>query len=224
VRVEVLDGARGGADLRVARIADELFGYTAYLDIAALNRLAGQGPTVDTIALRQSAGERASLYARLRDTPRAGTLVEPAELAAGFRATAGRNVLVFTTIVAGFAAAVAFGVVYNNLRVALAERAWELASLRVLGFSRAEVSTMLIGEMAIVLTAAVPVGLLLGRALASALCALLHGETFRIPVVIEPRTYLLGAAVTIVAGIASALLVRRRIDSLDLVAVLKVRE
>jgi putative ABC transport system permease protein len=116
------------------------------------------------------------------------------------------------------------GVVYNSARIALAERGWELASLRVLGFTRHEVSVLLLGELALEIAAAIPLGLWLGYLLSVALVGLTDAETLSIPVIIQPRTYAYAAVATVAAGLVSALIVRRRIDHLDLVAVLKTRE
>jgi putative ABC transport system permease protein len=116
------------------------------------------------------------------------------------------------------------GVVYNSARIALAERAWELASLRVLGFSRAEVSTFLLGELALQVAVGIPLGLWLGQGLAAFLTHQMHGETFVIPVIIAPRTYVLAIFTILISALLSALIVRRRIDRLDLVAALKTRE
>jgi putative ABC transport system permease protein len=132
--------------------------------------------------------------------------------------------LFFTAILTAFAATIAVGVVYNNARIQLAERAWELASLRVLGFTRGEVSLLLLGELALEIAAAIPLGLIAGYWLARLILALTHGETFEIPLVILPSTYVNAAGAIIAAGVVSALIVRARIDRLDLVAVLKTRE
>ncbi|MDH5343195.1 MAG: ABC transporter permease, partial [Betaproteobacteria bacterium] len=132
--------------------------------------------------------------------------------------------LVFTGILTVFASIIAVGVVYNNARIALAERAWELASLRVLGFTRAEVSSLLLGELALELLLALPLGWVLGYWLSWGIMQLVQTETFEIPVIIEPRTYAYATLAAVAAGIISALIVRRRIDQLDLVSVLKTRE
>jgi putative ABC transport system permease protein len=119
---------------------------------------------------------------------------------------------------------ISVGVVYNNARIALAERGWELASLRVLGFTRAEVSGLLLGEMALAIAIALPLGMALGYALTQLINELLKSDQFFFPVVIRARTYAWAALCVVAAGVASALVVRRRIDRLDLVAVLKTRD
>jgi putative ABC transport system permease protein len=135
-----------------------------------------------------------------------------------------RNIRVISTILTIFAAVIAVGVVYNNARIALAERAWELASLRVLGFSRAEVSALLLGELALVIAIALPFGMALGYGLVHLINELMASDQFHFPVVIRGRTYAWAGLCVVVAGVASALVVRRRIDRLDLVAALKTRD
>jgi putative ABC transport system permease protein len=224
VRIVPLEEPRRARTVRIEAVVRELFAMTAYMRLDALQRLVGGGETVDALGLRYATGSANALYAAWRDTPRVRSVVVKSEVLAGFRATSARNVLAFTSVIAAFAAAIAFGVVYNSARVALAERAWELATLRVFGFTRAEVSALLLGELASELLVAIPIGCLFGRALAQLLVTLVHDENFRIPVVIAPTTYLAAVATIVVAGVASAWLVRRRVDGLDLVAVLKVRE
>lgn len=118
-----------------------------------------------------------------------------------------------------------FGVNYNNARVALSARSRDLASLRVLGYSRREVSKVLLGGLAIEVGLAIPLGLYLGRVWAEQFMAMsLDPETFRWSTVIAPRTYLMATGVALAAAVVSALWVRRSLDNLDLVAVLKTRE
>jgi putative ABC transport system permease protein len=135
-----------------------------------------------------------------------------------------RNVRIMSTVLTVFASIIAVGVVYNNARIALAERAWELASLRVLGFTRAEVSTLLLGELAILIGFALPLGMALGLGLTHLITELLKSDQFFFPVVVRARTYAWAALCVVAAGAASALVVRRRIDRLDMVSALKTRD
>jgi putative ABC transport system permease protein len=123
-----------------------------------------------------------------------------------------------------FSSVIAFGVVYNAARVSLSERSRELASLRVLGFTRGEISAILLGELAIVTAIAIPVGFLLGYVFAGLLVAAFNTELYRFPLVVTPRTFGFAAVAVLVAATLSGLAVRRRLDHLDLVAVLKTRE
>ncbi|UCF76940.1 MAG: ABC transporter permease, partial [Betaproteobacteria bacterium] len=170
-------------------------------------------------------GEEPRIHARLKEIPAAAVVIVTRTLLETFRATSAKNILFFTAILSAFAATIAVGVVYNNARIQLAERAWELASLRVLGFTRGEVSVLLLGELALEITLAIPLGFFAGYWLSWFIISLMqHSEVMEFPLVILPDTYLYAGAVVVAAGIASALIVRNRIDNLDLVAVLKTRE
>jgi putative ABC transport system permease protein len=222
---EMLEGKRIKAEVRVAGTVRELVGMNAYMTLEDLNRLAREGPVVSAAGLRVDRGEEPRLLERLKEVPAAAVVIVTRTLLETFRATSAKNILFFTAILTGFAATIAIGVVYNNARIQLAERAWELASLRVLGFSRGEVSVLLLGELAIEIAAAIPLGCVAGYWLSWFIISLMqHGEVMEFPLVILPDTYLYAAAVVVAAGIASALIVRNRIDNLDLVAVLKTRE
>jgi putative ABC transport system permease protein len=222
---EMLEGKRIKAEVRVAGTVRELVGMNAYMRLEDLNRLAREGPLVSAAGLRVELGEEPRLLERLKEVPAAAVVIVTRTLLDTFRATSAKNVLFFTTILTAFAATIAVGVVYNNARIQLAERAWELASLRVLGLTRGEVSVLLLGELAIEIAAAIPLGFVAGYWLSWLIVALMqHGEMMEFPLVILPDTYLYAGAVVAAAGVASALIVRNRIDNLDLVAVLKTRE
>jgi putative ABC transport system permease protein len=124
----------------------------------------------------------------------------------------------------GFACIIAAGIVYNGARVALSERGRELASLRVLGFSRAEVTRLLLGEQVVLTSLGLPAGLLLGYALMWLVAYRFESDLFRIPLVLRRSTIAYSLAVIVGAALLSSLAVRRRIHQLDLVAVLKTRE
>jgi putative ABC transport system permease protein len=202
----------------------DLIGLSAYMDLDALNRLMGEGDMVSAVSVRLDASQSDALFQHLKTFPRVAIAASKTAMLANFRDTSARNVLFFTSILTAFAAVIAIGVVYNNARIALQERSWELASLRVLGFTRGEVSTFLLGELALELLAAIPLGCVLGYLLSWAIVSMSHHDLIAIPIIVAPRTYAFAALAIVIAGAASALIVRRRIDRLDLVGVLKTRE
>jgi putative ABC transport system permease protein len=159
-----------------------------------------------------------------RELPRIAGAFSKATLLRNMQEVSGRNILIMSSILTAFAIVIAVGVVYNNARIALAERTWELASLRVLGFTRAEVSFILLGELALGIAIALPLGMGLGWGLTHTVVELMRSDQFLFPVDIQPRTYAWSALCVVAAGVASALVVRRRIDRLDMVAALKTRE
>jgi putative ABC transport system permease protein len=130
----------------------------------------------------------------------------------------------FATVLTAFAVTIALSVVYNNARVSLSMRGRELASLRVLGFTRSEISQILVGELSVQVLLGIPVGLLFGRLLVSTMLSINDPEAFRFPAFVSHHTYAFAALVTASAAVASALLVRRKLDKLDLIEVLKTRE
>ena len=136
----------------------------------------------------------------------------------------GGTLLLFTFVITLLAASVAFGVVYNSARIALSERSRELASLRVLGFTRGEISYILLGELGLLTVAGIPVGFLVARGMTAYIAERMKSDLYRVPMVMEWSSYGFAAAVVIVSALLSGLLVRRRLDRLDLVAVLKTRE
>ena len=222
---EMLEGKRIKTEVRVAGTVRELAGMNAYMRLDELNRLAREGPVISGAGLLVERGEEPRLLERLREIPAAAVVIVTRTLLDTFRATSAKNILFFTAILTAFAATIAVGVVYNNARIQLAERAWELASLRVLGLTRGEVSVLLLGELAIEIAVAIPLGFVAGYWLSWFIISLMqHGELIEFPLVILPDTYLYAGAVVAAAGVASALIVRNRIDNLDLVAVLKTRE
>jgi putative ABC transport system permease protein len=224
LQVEMLTGERRKRDVQVAGTVRDLIGLFAYMDRGALNRLTGEGDLVSGFSVRLDTGRSQTVFEKLKEYPRVAVATSKSAMLDSFRNTSARNVLFFTTILTGFASVIAIGVVYNNARIALQERSWELASLRVLGFTRGEVSAFLLGELALEVCAAIPLGWLLGYGLSWTIIALSHHDMIAIPIVVAPRTYAFASLAIVAAGIASALIVRRRIDALDMVGVLKTRE
>ncbi|MEY3446563.1 MAG: hypothetical protein RIR45_1318 [Pseudomonadota bacterium] len=224
VRVEFLEGRREVVELKVAGTVKEIIGMSAYIERRALNQLLREGDIVNSITIGIDRGSDAALLTRLKELPRVAAAVSKSVMQRNIEDVTARNVMVFSGILTTFATVIAIGVVYNNARIALAERAWELASLRVLGFTRGEVSAFLLGELAIEIALAIPLGMLLGYFLASGIVALIKTDEFNFPFVILPSTYAYAALCVLAAGLVSALIVRRRVDTLDLVGVLKTRE
>lgn len=224
VTVETLEGLRVRQDVIVTHLVNDVMGMSAYMDLTALNRMMLEGDVISAVSVSFARPQADEIYARLKQLPKVATVSIKQAAIKSFMETTAKFILVFTGVLTIFAAAIAVGVVYNNARVALAERVWELASLRVLGFTRAEVSTILLGELALELLIAIPLGLWLGYWFVAALAESFQTELFRIPTVIAPRSYAFAALVILVAGVVSALIVRHRVDHLDLVSVLKTRE
>ncbi|MGC1175741.1 ABC transporter permease [Polaromonas sp.] len=224
VRTEVLEGRRETLQLTLAATAQEMMGLNAYMERRALNRLMHEDDVASQYAVALQRGSEPAFLAASQGLPRVAGTFSKANLLRNMQEVSARNVRLMSLVLTVFASVIAVGVVYNNARIALSERTWELASLRVLGFTRAEVSVLLLGELAISIAIALPLGMLMGWGLVHLVAELLKSDQFHFPVVIQPRTYAWAAICVVAAGVASALVVRRRIDRLDMVAALKTRE
>lgn len=224
VQVQVLQGAERTLHLPVRATVQEMMGLNAYMRRSALNLALGEGDLASGFSLAVERGREDALLAATRRLPRVAGAFSKSALMRNLLEVSARNVRIMSTVLTLFAAVIAVGVVYNNARIALAERTWELASLRVLGFTRTEVFAWLLGEQALSMALALPLGMALGWALVHTVSALLASDQFFFPVVIRPRTYAWAALCVLAAGAASAWIVRRRVDRLDMVAALKTRE
>lgn len=222
--VDVLEGERPTRRARVAALINEFTGTSAYMDLQALNRLSRQGDAVSGAMLAVDPAGIDSLYAKLKATPRVASVTVKAAALQTFQQTIAQNQMIMRTFNVIFAAIICVGVVYNTARVSLSERSRELATLRVLGFSRGEISAVLLGELAVLTLFALPVGLAIGYGLAALSVVALDTETHRFPLVIEASTYSIAAAITVLAAAGSAWIVRRHLNRLDMVAVLKSRD
>jgi putative ABC transport system permease protein len=224
VTLEVLEGQRPIRDVAVTGTVDDTLGLSAYMNIDSLHRLLRESKTISGAALLVDRAAESRLSRQLKLTPAvAGTAFKRVVLQS-FRDTMAQNMnlMIFMNVL--FAGIISFGVVYNAARVSLSERSRELASLRVLGFTRAEISSILLGELAILTIAALPIGAVLGYGLSLAIVQTVDSEVYRFPLIVTPQAIALAYLTIIAAATLSGLVVRRRLDRLDLVAVLKTRE
>jgi putative ABC transport system permease protein len=222
--VEVLEGARPVRRVVVAGLVDELIGLSAYMDLRALNRLMREGPTVSGALLAVDPLVAPRLYADLKRMPAVGAITVREAALASFEATLAQSMGIFTTVLVVFACVIAVAMVYNAARIALSERGRELASLRVLGFTRGEITIMLLGEQALLTVLAIPLGFIIGYRICALIAGAYQWELFRLPLVVSVQTYGFALWVVLAAALFSGLVVRRRLDRLDLVEVLKTRE
>ena len=224
VRAEMLEGDRRAVSLEVSALAAEPFGLQGHMRMDELHRTFGEEGTASMALLRIDPLEYRQTEPKLKELPKLGGVLRKQTIIDQFTAQSADMMLVMSFILTLFAATIAVGVVYNNARVALSMRSRDLASLRVLGFRRGEISAVLLGELAIQVLLAIPIGLAIGAWMAEAMMKMSDPEQYRLPVDLSSMTYAYAAGVTIVAGAISALLVRRKLDKLDLIGVLKTRE
>lgn len=224
IQVEVLEGYRPTRTLPVGAVVEEFVGTAAYLPRAALNQLMREGPAASGAHLLVDPLAQPTLFRQLKETPLVqGVSVQHVALTT-FRRMVDEMMGAMASFYVLFASMIAIGVVYNAGRLSLSERARELASLRVLGFTMGEAAYILLGELTLLTLLALPLGCLLGYGIAAFLTASFDTELMRLPLVILPSTYAYSMLVVVAAAAATSLLVARRLTRLDLVAVLKARE
>jgi len=224
VEVEFRMWHQARATVEVVEIVHTLMGKQAFMDFATMNTLSRDGSVASEASLQVDPLAMGEFWQAVKQAPLITAVFDKAASLASFQETTSKSMGVFSNILTLFAVAMAVGIVYNAARISLSERAWELASLRVLGMTRAEVSVLLLGQLAAELLLALPLGAAAGWGLATVLMRLMSSDNIDFPVIIAPPTYAWAALIVLAAGLVSALLVRRKIDQLDLVAVLKVRE
>ena len=224
VDVEVLESDRRKVRVPVATPVDDLLGISAYMDAGELSALLGQEPRANVLLLSVDRRDIDAVTRRLNELPFVSSVSRPSVDRELVRAQEGDVFIVFQVVLAVFAAAIAVGVVYNNARISLEVRSRDLATMRILGFTRGELSLVLLGEQAIQVLLGVPPGLWLGRVIGGLSLTTIDRELLRIPLTLQPSSYLVAVFVVMLAAVASALVVRRQSDRLDLVAVLKARD
>lgn len=224
IRVEVLEGKRPVLDIPVVALLDDISGLNAYMSFDELNRVLREGPRANGAYLRTDPMFEDELFHELKQIPQIASVNVRKHARQSFEDTVAKNMLTMKMINLFFAVIIALGVVYNGARISLSERSRELATLRVIGFTRREISMILLGELGVITLLALPLGLFIGYWFAWLLALFLDQEVFRFPLVIERSTYGLAVSIVLTASIACGLLVRRKLDHLDLVAVLKSRE
>ncbi|ACL72562.1 conserved hypothetical protein [Thioalkalivibrio sulfidiphilus HL-EbGr7] len=224
VWVEFLEGRREQLPVPVTDVIREFTGASAYMDLDALNRIMREGTAISGVWLAVDHEHRDEIVDVLKDVPRVAGVTDRLKAIQNFMDSMAEIVLTFAFFSTLLAGSIAFGVVYNSARIALTERARELASLRVLGLTRGEISYILLGELFLIALAAILPGFLIGKALVYLLVGTMDSDLYRVPLVITPDAYAFAAAVILVATVLSALVVLRRLNRLDLVEVLKSRE
>ncbi|WP_299692302.1 FtsX-like permease family protein [uncultured Tateyamaria sp.] len=224
IDVEFLSGRRETFSLPVTALVELHFGLGAYMDFETMNAMFRQAPRVSTVNVTLDENQSEALHAAIKETPEITGIVEMNENRRSFQDTIEQNIVVMNTIYIGIAVLITVGVTYNAARIQLSERARELASLRILGFGRGEISYILLGEMMLIALIAQPFGWLIGAWIAQLMTNAFTSDLYAIPLVLKPATFTMASLVVLIAAFVSAMIVRRRLDGLDLVAVMKTRE
>ncbi|MEQ8516996.1 MAG: FtsX-like permease family protein, partial [Chromatocurvus sp.] len=215
VEVRVLEGHRPRLTLPVAGVTSEFLGAGAYMDIRAMNRALREGAVVNQVLMNLDPGSEGAVYRDLREQPRVMAITVRQAMLDSFFATLARTFLTYTFVISLLGGIIAFGVIYNTVKISLAERARDLASLRVLGYRQGEVSHILLGELAVLLVLGIPLGWAVGYGLASLVVMAIQTELYRVPLIITVRTLALAANVVVVSGVVSGGIIWLRLRRLD---------
>ena len=222
--VEVLEGARPIRETPLTGTIDQFMGVSGYMHLDDLNRFMREGRALSGVHLAVDRQSETRIYSRLKEMPRVSGAEIKHKAIAALRDTMAQQIFIFAGITTLLAGAIAFGVVYNTARVTLSERSRELASLRVLGFTQREAGFILLGELGLLTLLALPLGAAMGKALSTFFMESMQTDLFRIPLVLNPRTYAYAALVILASSLLSGIVIRRKVNRLDLVGVLKTRE
>ncbi len=222
--VEALEGRRPVKTLPITGLAEDFTGIAAYMELSAINRFLGEGDVITGASLGLDLDKRGEFLAALKKIPRVSTVAIKESMRKSFRETTAQMMGLIQSIYLMFSVVVAFGVIYNNARISLAERARELATLRVIGMTQHEVGAIIVIELVILAVLAVPLGLVMGTGFATVIISTVSTETVRLPLVFTSYTYAFAVLVVVTASFFSALVVLRKLKQLDLIATLKAPE
>lgn len=224
LNVEWLEGKRRESRVPISGIVEDFIGVSAFMSKRSLKESSGDSWVVSGAFLKVEESRRNDLYAQLKQVPGIAGVSSPELMLKTFNEELAKTIHITTSFLLGFAYIIAVGVIYNGARISLSERGRELASLRVMGFHRNEVATLLLGEQALVTLLGIPLGCWIGYGLSKLIADAIETDAYRIPFIADPKTYVLAGVIIMLAASASGLAVRRRLDKFDLVEVLKSRE
>ncbi|MCW8906600.1 MAG: FtsX-like permease family protein, partial [Sedimenticola sp.] len=222
--VEILEADRSVVQVPVIGSVKQDLGMNAYMQRDALNRLMKEGDVITSARLRVNKEYQGHIYSELKGMPRIAGVVEQQSAIDAFYDNVAVMILFYNFIITLLGGSIAFGVVYNSMRIALSERNRELASLRVLGLERGEIAYILLGELALLTLVAIPVGFVLGYGLCAYMAVAFDTELYRVPLVLGRDVYAFAASVVLVSALLSAIMIWRNLGQLDMVAVLKTKE
>ena len=224
VVVHMLGGLGTEKTMPVAAVVDEFIGARAYAAEATLDTIARDASPVGSALVRIDPAARSGILARLKGMPQVLGVTEKTAALEKFEEMIDDNMLTMIVFYIGFASAIAVGVVYNSARILYSERAHELATLRVLGYFRSEVGLVLLGELALLVVIAVPIGCVIGYGMAQMMTSMFSSDLFRLPFAPSRASYGWSVAIVLLAAFGTALVVARRVQHLDMVRVLKAHD
>lgn len=224
IQLELLEGNRRKIRVTVANLVEEILGQGCYMQSEALSRLLGEERSINVAALKIDLLKQDEIIAHLKTSSRVASISTREGTLKIFYDMMSRSMLAMITIILIFASAISVGVVYNTAMILLSERTFELGSLRILGFTKAEVFEMIASELGSTVLASLIPGCALGYGFAWLMMNTVDTEEFTIKLIITSRTYVTAVLVSLATALVSFVILYFRIRKMDLVSVLKVRE
>jgi putative ABC transport system permease protein len=222
--VEVREGRRPTLEIPVAGFTDAMIGTPAYMRSDALARALKEPQRISGANLMIDAAKSEAIYESIKDIPQAAGVSFRRESYANFKRLLDEGPGTFRRVMLAISIIIAAGVVYNSARIAFIERERDLATMRILGFTKVETGYVLLGELAVLTLLAVPVGSLIGYLLWNMIATALSTDLYVIPTIVEPHGFGVAAAIVFISAIAAGALVQRDVNRFDLAPVLKSRE
>ena len=224
LQVEVREGRRPVLELPVLAIARSLLGAPAYLELNALNQALREDRRLSGAYLTIDAAQTQTLYEKIKGMPAVAGVSLKADARDSIVRLMNEGAGATRYVMAIIAGLITFGIIYTSARIAFAERSRDLSSLRVFGFSRGETAFVLLGELILLTLVALPIGMLGGQAFAQIIAEAFSTDLYQVPADVPLSAHAGAAVAVLLATAASALIVKRDLDRLDIVHALKSRD
>jgi putative ABC transport system permease protein len=222
VEIELMEGQDRRLYLPIATIFPNYTGPAAYMNRFELHRLLEEGERISGVFVQVDMAQRDRVYSQIKQTPAIVGILDKQAAVRNFKSIIARSTFWMRTINALFAAFIAFGVSYNSALIAYTERARDLATMRVMGFSRRELAAILLAEIGIITLLAIPIGIPLSYAFCYWTTLAVDTESHRFPMVLRLDGFVYGITVLCLSIAVSSVAVLRLLKQIDILAVLKV--
>jgi putative ABC transport system permease protein len=225
VRLRPLIGRRTEVIASVAGIVDTYLGLSAYADIGYLSRLLGEELSANIVLGKTcNKSEWKNLYSALKKRPAVVGISERTRSLTQMDERFGKvmGTMIFMTVF--FAGLIAFGSILNTALVSLSERSREVGTLRVLGYTPAQITWIFSGESHLLNSVGIVLGLIAGIGLSKLVSAAYSTELYRFPSVIYPSRLVISAILMFFFITLAQLIIYRMITRFPWLEVLKVKE
>lgn len=217
VKTSVLDEA----DTNVAYVVDNYLGNAAYLTQSAYQQLFREDASLNGFFLKLSPGTDQQAFADTLAENSAYLTVSSTqqmndEFSQSFELI---NAIVYVIVL--LAAALAFVVLFTLSNTNISERIRELATIKVLGFRKREVSHYVNKETVLLTALGMLLGIPAGYAFSHSLTYVLKMPSIYFAVTIEPASYVFACALTLLFALLVAWLSNRTLAKIDMIEALK---